>query len=329
MPANLPPAYYEAERKLRGARNTPEKVVALQEMITATPKHKGTDHLRAGQRARMARLMEELEKPSYTRSGGPQPFALRKEGVGQAVLIGLPNAGKSQLLAALTGASAKVAAYPFTTQVPLPGILQVMNVLVQMVDTPAINDRDVQTRLFSLLRNADMLVIVVDLSADALGQMDEITEELGKRDYRLLPRDESPEADEQRMQKRALLVGNKGDETGALDRYQALEQRYGERFPVLLVSAVEQVGLDELKEAVFTTLERVRVYTKAPGGEPSFDKPIVLATGSTVDDAARSLHRDWERRLKYALLWGSGKFDGQRVGRDYVLADGDVLEFHG
>ena len=328
MPANLPPAYYEAERKLRSAKTPAEKVVALQEMITATPKHKGTDHLRADQRSRLARLMEDLEKPSYTRSGGPQPFALRKEGAGQAVLIGLPNAGKSQLLVELTGASAKVAAYPFTTQVPLPGILQVKNVLIQLVDTPAINDRDTQTRLFSLLRNADILAIVLDLSDDALGQMDQIEAELGNWGYCLLAKDEYPDAADARLQKRAVLVGNKGDWTGALDQFQAIETSYGDRFAVVLVSTVEQVGLDELQETVLMTLERVRVYTKAPGGEPSFDKPIVLPQGSTVEDAAESLHRDWHRKLNYALLWGSGKFDGQRVGRDYVLADGDVIEFH-
>ena len=92
MPANLPPLYHEAERKYQGARTIPEKVAALQEMMSATPKHKGTDHLRADLRAKMARLMEDLERPKYTSSGQPQPFALRKEGAGQAMLISLPNA---------------------------------------------------------------------------------------------------------------------------------------------------------------------------------------------------------------------------------------------
>ena len=76
-------------------------------------------------------------------------------------------------------------------------------------------------------------------------------------------------------------------------------------------------------------MRKVRVYTRAPGQEPDYDKPIALAQGSRVEDAAEALHKDWRRRLKYALLWGSGKFDAQRVGRDGVLADGDILEFHG
>ena len=192
MPANLPPGYYEAERKFRAAKSTPEKVAALQEMISATPKHKGTDHLRAEMRARMARLMDDLERPRNISSGQPQPFALRKEGAGQAVLVGLPNSGKSQLLASLTGAGAKVASYPFTTQLPLPGMLQFENVRIQMVDTPAINDRDMQTRLFSLLRNTDLLFITVDLSTDATGQMEELETEMENWGYRIFGIEEKP-----------------------------------------------------------------------------------------------------------------------------------------
>ena len=89
------------------------------------------------------------------------------------------------------------------------------------------------------------------------------------------------------------------------------------------------ISLDELREAAFLALHKVRVYTKAPTGQPDFDAPILLKRGSAVEDTAQALHKDWRRRLKYALLWGSGKFDGQRVGRDYVVSDGDVLEFHG
>ncbi len=328
MPANLPAPYYEAERRFRAAKGTHEKVAALQEMMSATPKHKGTDHLRADMRARMARLMEELERPRNISSGQPSPFALRKEGVGQAILIGLPNTGKSQVLASLTGAATKVAAYPFTTQVPLPGMLQFQNVRIQLVDTPAINDSDMQTRLFSLLRNADLLLMALDLSTDVMLQIDETEAELNKWGYILIGKGDVPDPDEQRVQKRAILIANKADEARALDQYQRLVVAYEHRFEIVMVSMVENVGLDELKAAIFNALDKVRVYTKPPGGQPSYDSPIVLDQGSKAEDAALSLHKDWQRKMKYAVLWGSGKFDGQRVGRDYVISDGDVLEFH-
>ena len=169
MPANLPPHYYIAEEKYRAARGPAEKVAALPGVLSATPKHKGTDHLRADLRGKVAKAMEEAELPKRG-SGQPQPYAIRKEGAGQAVLIGLPNAGKSQLLATLTGAAAKVAEYHFTTRLPLPGMLRYQNVLIQLVDTPAINDLEVQARLFSMLRNTDLLLLVVDLSGDPLSE---------------------------------------------------------------------------------------------------------------------------------------------------------------
>ena len=328
MPANLPPAYYEAERKYRQAKSRPEKVTALQDMISATPKHKGTDHLRADQRSRLARLMDELEKPTATSSGQPQPFAIKKEGAGQAVLVGLPNVGKSQLVASLTGAAARVASYPFTTQLPLPGMLPFQNIRIQLVDTPAINDRDMQTRLFSLLRNTDLLLVTIDLSCDALGQMEEVVAELEAWGYKLLGGGETPSLEDHRVQKPAVLVANKADETGALDQFQALEAQYAPCFRVVLISTLESVGQEEIKEAVFQALQVVRVYTKAPNLAPTYETPIVLPEGSTVEAAAQALHKDWWHKLKYALLWGSGKFDGQRVGRDYVLHDEDVLEFH-
>jgi small GTP-binding protein len=298
-------------------------------MLAIMPKHKGTDHLKADLRSKIAQLMEEMERPRRGSGGQVQPFSLRKEGAGQAVLIGLPNAGKSQLLVALTGAGAKVADYPFTTKIPLPGMVQFENVRIQLVDTPAINDRDMQTRLFSLLRNADVLVIVVDLSTNALEQTRTVAQELHNWGYKLLGRGDTPDPEEMRVQKRVVLVGNKADALEALDQFQSLEAEYGGRFPVLLVSAVEGVGLEELAQELFKALNKVRVYTRPPGGQPDYNTPIVLFAGSRVEEAAEHLHKEWKRRLKYAVLWGSGKFEGQRVGRDYTLADGDVIELHG
>ena len=154
-------------------------------------------------------------------------------------------------------------------------------------------------------------------------------EELRDWGYLLLGREDSVDPEDHSVQKRALLVGNKADGSGALDQLQSLQDHHGSRFPIVMTSSLEGVGMDDLRESVFAALDNVRVYTKAPGGEPDYNAPIVLARGSRVEDAAQALHREWLRRLNYAVLWGSGKYEGQRVGREYVLADGDVLEFHG
>ena len=328
MPANLTPQYKEAEQRYRQAKSLPAKVAALQEMMAVIPKHKGTDHLRADLRARMSRHMEEVEKPQAT-SGGPQPFSIRKEGAGQVLIIGLPNSGKSELLNALTGAPAKVGDYPFTTQVPMVGMLPFENVLFQLVDTPALNDKDIQTRLFGLLRNTDLLLVALDLSGDPVREMEEINDLLDQWGYSLLETGQAIDEEGARIQKPAILVANKADLEGAHQRYTELQDRYGQRFLILKVSCMDGTGLETLSEEVFKSLNKVRVYTKSPTGQPDYDTPIVMARGSTTADAAERLHREWREKLKYALLWGSAKFDGQRVGRDYVLSDGDVIELHG
>ncbi len=72
----------------------------------------------------------------------------------------------------------------------------------------------------------------------------------------------------------------------------------------------------------------MRVYTKEPGKEPDMGTPFTLSLGSTVLDLARAVHKDFTTGLKYASVWGSSKFPGQRVQRDFVLMDKDVVELH-
>jgi ribosome-interacting GTPase 1 len=329
MPANLPPQYHEAEKRYRAAHSIPEKVAALQEMLAVMPKHKGTDHLKGDLRAKVAKLTEELERAAGPRGGRPSPFTIRTEGAGQAVLVGPPNGGKSSLLAALTGAKVKVASYPFTTQVPEPAMLCFENTHIQVVDTPPLSEGRLESRLFGLLRNSDILVAVVDLGASPAAQMEAVLRILRQWGMEALEAGKHPEPDRRQTDKRLLIAANKADLEGALDAFQRLLAEYGQQFPVVLTSATDAVGLEDLGREIFRSLGVIRVYTVSPGSEPSFDNPLVLPQGSTVEDAATSIHKAWHRKLRYALVWGSAKFEGQRVGRDYVLADGDVLQLHG
>lgn len=330
MPANLTPQYYEAERKLREARSVPERIAALREMLAIMPKHKGTDHLQADLRGKMARLLEEVERPPTGPKRAINPFNIRKEGAGQAALIGLANAGKSALLASFTGAPAKAAPYSFTTKAPAVGMLPYQNVYIQVVDTPALNDPDIQTALYGLLRNAEILLVVVDLSDDPVARAREVLEKLETWGLRVQGQGEAGPEDAPILEKRAILVGSKGDLPGGLDGFQALSAAYGERFPVLLTSAQEEFGAEELAEEVYGALDVIRVYTKAPGRVVDFSTPLVLPRGSTVQDVAEDVHKELLQRFKFGVLWGSsGKFEGQRVGRDHEVAEGDVVELHG
>jgi len=192
---------------------------------------------------------------------------------------------------------------------------------------PAINDRDARPWLRSVLRSADVLLIVVDLSADVSAQVQAIFEEMASLRVEPIGREGRPPSEELWMQKRAIIVGNKLDEDGAEEACRELRQRYSE-FPVVCISAIFEEGLDELKRQVFEALDIIRVYTKAPGQEADLSEPVILSRGATIEDVAETIHKDIRRRLKYAQVWGSGKFSGQRVHRQYTPEDGDIIELH-
>lgn len=323
MPANLPPQYFEAEKRYRLAETPEDKLEALEEMLAIMPKHKGTDKLRAELRAKMAKLRKEAERKAAGRRGGI--YTIKKEGAGQAVLLGLPNVGKSLFFRALTGAPSEVADYPFTTRSPILGMAQIEDIQVQVVDMPPILDDEARPWFANLLRSADALLVVLDLVDEPAYQAEIIFQELER--FRISPMGRDEGIERRDLQKRTLLVGNKKDLEGADEGLEQLRSNYA-RFPLLPVSSRNGEGLEEVKRELFNALDIIRVYTKAPGEKPDFSEPLVLRRGTTVEEAAEELHKEFRRRLKYALVWGSGKFGGQRVARDHVLQDRDIIEFH-
>ena len=327
MPANLPPQYFEAEKRYRQAKTPQEKIEALEDMFALMPKHKGTDRLRAELRTKIAKFYEEAEKRPFVAKKGSQLYYVRKEGAGQVALVGLPNVGKSQLVSALTQATAQVADYPFTTQLPIPGMMEYENVQIQLVDLPAINAPEVSSWLPNIVKNADLLSILVDVTQDPLAQLDAVMEWLARHRMAVSNDFREPPAGMTHV-KRALVIVNKIDTEDARWGPDSLVSRCAGMFPVVPISARRGDGLEQLREAVFKALSVVRVYTKPPGGKADLTEPSVVKRGSTVGDVAETVHKDFARNLKYAQVWGSGKFDGQRVKRDYVLQDGDIVELH-
>ncbi len=329
MPANLPPQYFEAEKKLRTAKSTAGKIMALEEMLAIMPKHKGTDHLRADLRRRIAKLIEASDKKAATQRVS---MLIEREGAAQLTVIGLPNAGKSQLVSSITNASPAIAEYPFTTRSATPGMMEFENIQIQLIDTPPLTGESTEWWLVNTIRRADGLLIVVDLSDAPLAQMEAITVQLERMRIGLFERmAEEGQEEEQNVvlsQNKALIIGNKIDLDNASPNYQALREKYGKQLPTIAISAKEGNGLDELKLKIYQMLDIIRVYTKAPGKKPDFTEPIILKRGSKLDDAAAEVHKDFAAKLKYARIWGSGKHDGLMAKRDHILEDGDIIELH-
>jgi len=329
MPANLTPQYKEAEERFRRATGHDEKLAALREMLAILPKHKGTEKIQADLRRRLAKLEEEGERG---RKGGARRFDpghVEREGAGQWVMLGAPNAGKSALLRSLTHAHPEVAPYPFTTRLPLPGMMPFEDVQVQLVDTPAVSEHHVEPYLVNLLHGADGVLLVLDLTADDLEPSLERSRALLER-ARVWPsgRPLPPDAPPLLVVRPVVAVANKRDLDPDGTFTELARAAAGEGLPFFPVSAEHGSGLEELRRALFEHLGVIRIYAKEPGKKPDLERPFVLPRGATVLHLARVVHKEIAERLRFARIWGSGRFDGQQVDHDHPLADRDVVELH-
>jgi uncharacterized protein len=238
-------------------------------------------------------------------------ISVRREGAAQIALVGPPNVGKSSILQALSEIQIKTGDYPFTTLRPVPALTRIGGVLVQLVEIPGLiagasEDRGGGRALLGVLRSADAIVYCARPDADPA-------------DLRAV-REEVQLAD---IDKPAFLAATRADEAGegSLDRLRTA-------FPdldVIPVSVIDEASLEAFREAAWrlTGLIRVRLRTM---GETD-PEPLALEPGSTVADVADSVHHDLAASFIGARIWGpSARFEGQRVGREHQVLDGDTVE---
>lgn len=326
MPANLSPEFKRAEEDFRNATTPQEKIIALELMMATIPKHKGTEKMQADIKRRLSKLRNTEEKTAGKRGDA---LHVRKEGAAQVVVAGPPNAGKSALIRALTGAEAEVAPYPFTTVRPFPYMMPFEDIQIQLVDTGPVAEDRLEPYHVNLLRNADLALLVLDLAAAAPVTDFEAALRAMSRAKVEFVRDFSGEAPEYGVKpKRTLVAVNKCDQDEddiLLDEVRAV---LGERFELVPVSCETEMNIEALRRMIFEGSQILRVYSKIPGRPADLDKPFVAPSGSTVLDVARLVHKEFAENLRYARIWGSERFDGQKVQRDYVVHDKDVIELH-
>lgn len=300
-----------------------------QELLRIMPKHKGTDKLQADMKAKISLLKKEIEQKS-AQPGGKHGVAhdhVDKEGAAQVVLIGAPNSGKSSILDALTHAKPLVADYPYTTREPLAGMTEWETVHFQLIDTPPISDQSFETYLPNLIRNADVVALVCDVTdPQVLHRTNFIITALEEKRILLLPDLSHPPEDLRFFGKRTLILAHKTDEEDPELRLALIGRFPG--FTIVPTSLLDETSLNDFKKAIFDSLGVIRVYTKHIGKDVELVDPVILPAGATVEQAAVSIHKDFAANLKFAKVWGEGKFDGQRVQREYALSDKDVVEFH-
>jgi uncharacterized protein len=327
MAVNLPPHYHDADARYKKAKTAEEKLAALREMWVILPKHKASEKVQMDLKSKISELTDQIEQEKLgPKKAAPGSFKIPRQGAGQVVFLGPPNAGKSTLLAKLTKATPTIAPYPFTTREPIPGMMDYDDVRVQLIDLPPITADAYEHFITDMTRSASAAVLFLDLADDDGVAATQATLDRLRLARRLLVTERPIEDDPTIYTLPTLLVGTKIDDDAADIRLEMAAGAFA--YPMHLISAERGDGLDALRAAIFQSLNVMRIYTKQPGKPADKSSPFTCPVGSSVSEFAGHVHNDFEDNLKSAKVWGSAAFDGQTVGRDHILREGDIVELH-
>jgi ribosome-interacting GTPase 1 len=319
VPANLTPQYHGAEARYKEAKSVEEKTEALQEMLRVIPKHKGTEKLQADLKKRIAKLRGKAASRGAASRVGKRPFYyVDREGIGQLLVSGPPNSGKSSLIQLTTAAEPEIAEYPFVTRLPLSGMMSFEDVQIQLVDMPPLAEEVYEPWQSEMMGRADVVLFLFDITAsDLLERTEFILDKVANLER---VREKSPVF---------RFVANKSDLDIAGEYFEAWTDLFDGQFEAQPRSVLLAHDREELARDLFAALDVVRVYTKRPGHHrESNSAPFVLRRGQTVLDAAAAVHKDLHKNFQFARIWNPPVYNGQMVERTHEVEDGDLLEIH-
>ena len=300
MTVNAHPEYINAEKDFYKADNDEDRLIALEKMVSVLPGHKGAEKLRAQIKLRYKRLKEKLAKEKKSRKGSFKS-GIKKEDM-QAAIIGKTKSGKSSLISLLTNAKPEIATYEFTTKYPIVGMMDYNSVGIQLIEVPAVESEYYDK---GIVNSADtILLLVTELSQ--IPELEKITE---------------------RAPGKKIIVFSKIDLLSENEKRKISATLQSKKYNFILISAKTKEGIEELKEKLFKSFGRMRIFTKEPGKEKS-RKPIILFPESTVKNVAEKILKGFSSKIKETRIWGpSSKYPGQVVGLAHKLKDFDVVEF--
>ncbi|MCX7917941.1 MAG: 50S ribosome-binding GTPase, partial [bacterium] len=273
-------------------------------------------------KSKISKYKKMLEEQTKTKKKSPVPI-IQREGAGQIGICGPPNSGKSTLLSKLTKANPEIGDYPFTTKIPIPGMMDYEDIKIQLIDTPSLSSEFTENWVGDILRKADSLVFLFDISSDLI--LEEVEDSLN-----VLERFKLKEENSFNFSKNIIWVGNKIDLPKGKEIKEIFEEFYGDKLPkIITISALTGENLEILKNMMFTSLNIIRVYTKIPGKPPDLENPYTLKKDTKVIELAEIIHKDLVKNFKYARLWRNGNDKVLIAGRDYILQDKDIIEIHG
>jgi len=299
MPTNVHPEYAYAEKEFLNAQTDEDKLRAMEKMISLAPHHKGAENLRAQLNLRLKKLKEKLTIEKKSKRGSRA--GIKKEEM-QAAIIGKTKTGKSSLLSILTNAHPEITDYPFTTKVSIVGMMNYNGVGIQLIEIPAIESEYYDR---GIANSADSLLILIT----DLFQIAEIEKKLDK------------------FAGKRIIVFNKMDLLSENEKRKISATLQSRKYNFVLISTETGEGIEELKEKLFQSFGKMRIYTKEPGKEKA-KKPIILLPDSIVKEVAKKIFKGFSNKVKETKIWGpSSKYPGQVVSLNHKLKDLDVVEF--
>jgi len=315
MPINAHPDYLAAEKEYLSVDTLEEKIEKLKKMISLAPSHKGAENLRAQLKTRLKKFQQQAEKSK--KAGKSSKIGIKKQDM-QAILIGNSNSGKSSLLSILTNASPKISNTKFTTTHPIVGMMNYQGANIQLIENPAIESEYYNK---GLTNTADTLLILIT----NLNQLPEIEKKLEKtKAKKIIAFAKADILNENEKRKISATLQSKKY------NYVILSSLIGENINsknLLGGGGGADGGLNNLKNKLFQSFGKIRIYTKEPGKEKS-SKPIILEPNSTIKEVAEKILHGFSKNVKETKIWGpSSKFPGQKVGLKHKLKDLDVVEF--
>ncbi len=349
MPTNADYEFEAAKKKYNEAHTNEEKLAALLEMQSTAPRHKGAENLRADITKKISKLRKDMDKQVKKKKS--VSTGVRKEGIGQAVIVGMPNTGKSTLLKELTGIDVRIDKYEFTTTEPETGMMDYKGANIQIVELPAIIEGSSKGKANGLVyltvaRNADVLILTYRNSREkevVLRELEGANIFANEKKPRIVIRETGFKGigisgkhflrvkEHEAIQflhdsgvRNAEIILNESTDLRKLARALNKSAVYLKAF---FVNVFLEYDKEKLIEDIFDSLNVVLIYTKKPGRVADYDTPLALPKGTTIEEAAKRVHKELATKLKYARVWGKSKFGGQRVQRDYVLQNFDVVQF--
>ena len=332
MPLEPKVMWDKVKKSIKGKSNE-EQIIILESYLSEWPQFRGPYmdmKMKIKKMLENLRRIQQIKSKSKKEREDGQLFSVKKQGVARIALLGLPNAGKSTVFTNLTKRDVPIGDYPYTTQDVNTGIYEFNNISIQLLDLPPIAENTIShlsygANLFNCIKSVTEIVcLVVDCSKDIGRQIMVILNELEQNQISLFNSYRVDYGEKQATLKKGIVLLTKTDLS---PRYQITEEGQGMLHNLKTCSIHTQEQLTYFQNVICELLGMITVFCRIPhSGDLN---PFSIYEGTSVYDLANNIHKELAKHFKCAKIWGdSAKFPGQRVHKDHVLYNQDIVEIY-